>query len=46
MNGTIYFRTLEELAEFLKAYTGGMATWSCAWNERESRWILEFNGGY
>jgi hypothetical protein len=44
MNGTITFRTLAELAEFLKAFTGSTATWTV--HDDSRGWHLTFTGGF
>ena len=44
MNGEIIFKELEDLATFLKAFTGSTATFEVKQDCRG--WVLEFNGGY
>ena len=44
MHGTIEFKSLEELAAFLKAFTGSTATFRVYSNGRA--WVLEFLGGF
>jgi hypothetical protein len=43
MNGTIHFENLEQLAEFLKHFTGSTATFEVL--PRGSKWVLTFLGG-
>jgi hypothetical protein len=45
MNGTIFFMDLEQLAKFLKAFTGSTATFEVK-QETSGRWVLTFLGGY
>jgi hypothetical protein len=44
MNGKIEFTSLEQLAEFLKAFTGSTAIFRVC--ETGSGWVLEFTGGF
>jgi hypothetical protein len=44
VNGKITFADLDELAEFLKKFTGSTATFTV--RQREGDWILEFTGGF
>lgn len=44
MHGTIFFPTLAELAEFLKAFTGATATFET--KPARGGWVLEFKGGF
>lgn len=44
MNGTITFPTLEDLAEFLKHFTGATATFEV--REERGVWVMKFNGGF
>ena len=46
MNGIIKFETLEQLSEFLKAFTGSTAMFEVRQDETTKRWVLEFTGGY
>jgi len=45
MNGKIYFNTTEELADFLKAFTGSTAVFESR-RETNGKWVVEFLGGY
>lgn len=44
MYGTITFRTLDSLAEFLKSFTGSTATFTVV--EESSGFVLTFTGGF
>jgi hypothetical protein len=46
MNGRIKFFDLNQLAEFLKAFTGSTATFEVWQDQVTKRWILEFSEGY
>ena len=46
MNGTIEFDSEAALAEFLKEFTGGTAVFTCSFDARRRKYILEFTGGY
>jgi hypothetical protein len=46
MNGVIKFNDLNQLADFLKAFTGSTAIFEVRQCETTKRWILEFTGGY
>ena len=46
MSGIIKFNDLNELAEFLKAFTGSTATFEVHQDMTTKRYILEFTGGY
>lgn len=45
MNGKIYFMDIEQLAKFLKSFTGSTATFEVK-QDSSARWVLEFKGGY
>ena len=45
MNGTITFYNLEQLAEFLKEFTGSTATFEVWQDSCSMRWLLKFTGG-
>lgn len=45
MNGKIHFYELEDLVEFLKAFTGCTATFEVK-KTGGSHWVLEFLGGF
>jgi hypothetical protein len=45
MNGTITFYSLEQLAEFLKHFTGATSTFEIK-EDNSRRWILTFLGGF
>lgn len=45
MNGRIKFWNLEQVAEFLKAFTGSTATFEVWQDQQTKRWVLEFSGG-
>lgn len=44
MNGTIIFRTVAELAEFLRAFAGCTASFTVVADNRG--YVLTFDGGY
>ena len=44
MNGTIYFDNIQDLADFLKHYTGGTATFEVY--QKNAQWQLTFLGGF
>jgi len=44
MNGKIFFSDTNELAEFLKNFTGSMATFEVQY--QGSKWVLTFLGGF
>jgi Holliday junction resolvase len=44
MEGKITFETLEEVAEFLKAFTGCTALFTVRKHGKD--WILQFTGGF
>ena len=44
MSGTITFYNLEQLAEFLKEFTGSTATFEVG-QDCSQRWVLKFTGG-
>ena len=44
MNGTITFYNLEQLAEFLKEFTGSTAMFEVS-QDSSMRWVLQFTGG-
>lgn len=43
MYGKIFFTSLEDLAEFLKAFTGANAVFEVT--KQAHQWVLEFTGG-
>lgn len=45
MNGKIYFMELNQLADFLKRFTGNTSTFEVK-QDGNGRWVLEFLGGY
>lgn len=45
MSGKIYFTSTEQLADFLKAFTGSIAVFQVHPGTNGS-WTLEFTGGY
>lgn len=45
MDGTIEFTNLEELAEFLKAFTGSTSKFTVR-KVSMNTWVLEFTGGF
>ena len=51
MNGTITFNSLQEVAAFLKEFTGSTATFEVfarvnGRGDNDTQWVLEFKGGY
>jgi hypothetical protein len=44
MNGIIWFKSIEELAEFLKAFTGSTACFEV--EALDGVWRLKFTGNY
>ena len=44
MDGKIYFNKIEDLAEFLKAFTGSTAKFIV--EERNGQYVLTFLGGF
>jgi hypothetical protein len=44
MDGKIYFDNLEQLGEFLKAFTGSTAKFEV--QHRNNQWVLEFYKGF
>jgi len=44
MSGQIYFDTVEQLAEFLKAFTGSTAIFKVKY--LDNCWVMEFQGGF
>ncbi len=44
MNGKIAFNSVEDMAAFLKAFTGSTAVFE-AYQDNNSNWIIKFNGG-
>ena len=44
VNGKITFYNLEQLAEFLKEFTGSSATFEVG-QDTSMRWVLRFTGG-
>ena len=44
MNGKIYFDSIEELAEFLKHFTGSTATFES--KQEGTKWTIVFLGGF
>jgi hypothetical protein len=45
MNGKIFFMDLEQLAKFLKAFTGSTATFEVK-QQSNGQWVLTFLEGY
>ncbi len=45
MDGTINFDNLADLAAFLKEFTGCTAKFTI-WKVSETKWTLNFTGGY
>lgn len=46
MHGTITFGKLEDLATFLKAFTGSTAIFKVKMEPFGGGWVLEFTGGF
>jgi len=45
MNGTVTFSTVEDMAKFLKEFTGSSAVFT-AEQKMDGTWVITFNGGY
>ena len=46
MNGKIFFNDLNELATFLKSFTGSTATFEVKQEFTAKRWVMTFLEGY